>query len=373
MAAGRTWHAALTMWLVVAVGCGSAAAPTETAVPCQVTPRDGPERVMLLSEARAAHDAGQRVDAEFVLAVSGTRSVELQLTSVGCNCYQVQREGQTLTVGDRCTVPAGGTTQLQIVSQPSVEPGLRDYHAEFSGQETDGSPFTVSLAHEVRTLADIAVRPDSVQIELKPESQDSGHSVPVLIEQHVRTTAPLDIAATWDELPVGLAATEPVQVAPPQEISAGVWRVRWQSNLTVRTQGDGVPESPRALSVVSRLGEREIARSNCMLVARRRSGVSAPPLVHFGRLSAAKTSARRIQIRALDDVRFKIKSIAARDGDAEAVFASNTSQTEHWIEVRATVTEGTLDDLLTVATDHPSGPTLQIAVKGIGPRLPSQQ
>ena len=143
---------ALAMWVVVACGCDSAPVSTaKTELPCTVTPRDGPERVMLLSEARAARDAARRFDAEFALAVPGGRPVELQLTSVGRNCYQVQREEQTLTVGDRFVVPAGGTARVQIVSQPSVEPGIRRYHAELSGQQADGAPFTVSLAHEVRT------------------------------------------------------------------------------------------------------------------------------------------------------------------------------------------------------------------------------
>jgi hypothetical protein len=190
----------------------------------------------------------------------------------------------------------------------------------------------------------------------------------VVIEQHVRTDAPDDIVAAWGRLPDGITATDPVQREPPTEVGSDMWRVRWQSEVTANIDAATVVDSPRHLPIVSRLREREIARTHCTLIARRRSGVSAPSLVHFGRLSPTTSVRRRIQLRALDNRPFVVSSVATRDGGVEAVVTEGNSQPEHWIEVRATVFEGTLDDVLTIETDHPASPSLRVAVKGTGPQ-----
>lgn len=366
MVNGRTCRAALTVWAVAAIGCTADPTPDATALPCTVTSRDGAERVVLLSEALALRETGQRAVAEFNLAVSAARPVELQLASVGCNCYQVQRDGETMTVGERFVISAGDATRIRIVSQPSIEPGLRHYHAEFATRSADGSTCAVPLTHEIQTLADITVRPEVLHVDLKPANPLSVTSVPVMIEQHVRTSSPDEIAVAWDALPGGLTATDPVQSEPPQEISAGLWRTRWQSALSACWSNDEPTDSPRQLRVVSRLRDRELARTNCTVIARRRSGVSAPPLVHFGRLSPESSALRRIQLRALDNLPFAIVSVAARDGTVEADVVRNFSQPEHWLEVRASDANGNLDDVLTIETDHPASRSVQIAVKGLG-------
>jgi len=358
-----------TRWLAMivwaAVGCGAESAPTTTAIPCTVVAHAGAESTMLVGEARAARAARQSASADFTLAVPGASSIELQLTAVGCNCYQVQHGARSLKVGDHVVIPSGSATRVQIVAQPTVEPGIRHYHAEFSGRRSDGTPFSFPLTHAIRTRADVVVRPDVLHVDVKPRALASAERIPVLIEQHVRADSTNELSAVWDELPSGLAATVPFLLEPPTEVSTGLWRVRWRSSLSTTINDLTPAEQPWRLPIVSRQQGREVARTSCMLIARRQSGISAPALVHFGRLSPASAAVRRVQLRALDDVSFAISSVGVRAGGVDVRVTRHVSLPEHWLELRAEGSDEPISDVLTIETDHPASPRLQIAVRAL--------
>lgn len=368
--ARRRWLPAALLGLLVAAGCVVDRPPSPAAAdtPCTVAPIEPSERLVLVSEANAARAAGRKDIADFVLSAQGPSAVRLRLSSVGCHCYQVLHAGQSLRVGDEISMAANETTRLQIAAEPATEPGVRQYHAELVGTRRDGTAFSLSLSQSIRTLADIVVRPDVVQIDLDGASSSGTDGVPVQIQQILRARDPVEIEATWEGIPDGMTATPPVLIEPGSPIGDGLWRVHRQATVAVEPGHVAGPGSDRlsSLSVASRRSGVEIARTECVLVARRRSGIAAPSLIHLGRVAPGTSVSRRVQLRALDSVPFAVLSTASRDGTVDTVVVSETPALEHWIEIRTTGLSASIRDELTIATDHPATPILRLPVLTMG-------
>jgi hypothetical protein len=365
--AWRKWSAALLLAAAAGGGC-AARSPVVTGAACFVTSSSDADRVVLVSEAQQAAGAGQIWRAEFLIEARGGHAVTLELTSVGCSCTGVRQAGQRLRVGDRLTVRARGSAAVCIESQPPTRPGIMQHRAELTGRDSEGHVFTVSLASSVRTIADLQVQPDVVDVAFAGAAAAAdmqGDAIALHIEQHVRAARADGLTAAWDLLPEGVTATAPESTAPPVEVRAGLWRRRWRSELRVTPTESMARESPLGLAVESLVDGRPTARGGCLLTVRRTTGVRAPRVVHFGRLPRERSALRRVQLVSLDGRAFGVTSVDSRDGTVGAVGTEVAASVEHWIDVQVAPSALGVDDVLTIRTDHPESPELQISVRGL--------
>ncbi|MBL8848882.1 MAG: hypothetical protein JNG89_04330 [Planctomycetaceae bacterium] len=346
-------------------GCtvDSASSPTEAV--CVVTAPDGDGRVILVSEAEAALEAGRFSETRFHVAAAGGDPVTLQLADVGCSCYSVRTGEHRLNIGDQVPIPTGDHVELLIEASPAVVPGIKQYWAELA--QTDGS-FRKMLTCRLHTVADIAIRPDVVTVTAGQGSTAVDQEIPLQVEQHVRCQSPDELQIAWTVLPDEVAVTTPERDGAPVEIQPGVWRCRWKCELRVFHGEHADRDAPCRLPVASLLNGRQVAEASCLLIVRRESGVQAPRLVHLGRIAPGESMTRRVQLRSLDGRAFTILSAESRNGMVAAEVVNSTVSVEHWLEVRASAQHVGVDDEVLIRTDHPDSPELRFPVRGLGPR-----
>lgn len=353
--------------LACLAGCRTDVPPAEYAAAWTVTPSPGDDRVLLVSEAMAAAAKGEPFESSFAVAVPGPESLALELSSVGCNCYGVRHAGRPLRIGDRLSVPSGGRCDVTIASASMTSIGIRQFRADFTARGPDGAQSNLTLASTLRTVADLALQPDVVSVDL-PRGAAAAEPINLAIEQHVRTADPSGVRVEWGTLPDLATCTRPVRDGTPLQIAPGLWRLRWRSALCVMSAFDETqtPDAPVQLCLQSFNDGRQLARTTCTLVPRRRYGIRAPRLIHFGRIGPDSRLTRRIQLQALDGKAFTVTEATSRDGETAISVPSYKPAVVHWLEVVVTSPGTEIDDLLTIRLDHPSAGELRIPVRGFG-------
>lgn len=364
----RSWAEPVLIVALAAIcaglpGCTEAVSSSATVAPCTVHIPSGAEQIILTSEAA---DNGARCECLFVLTAPGAQPLELELTAVGCSCYQVVHRRRSLKVGERLTIPGGASDEVRITAQTATTPGIREYRAEFTGRGADGSVFHVPLVSTIRTLPDLVIQPDVVHVDVYGE-EAGAKPIEFKIEQTARTDDPESLLVDWSDLPDLVRVAPPETLGRPQEIAPGVWRAAWKCTAQIATEA-GEPAEPLRLPLSSCQADRQLARLDCTVLLRRRSGIRAPRIVHFGRVPRSARPKRRIQLQALDGRAFIVQSVQSRDGEAEAATDSAIAATEHWLDVQIAAPGDEVNDLLTVHTSHPVTSELQIAVRATRPR-----
>ncbi|MFO1094000.1 MAG: hypothetical protein U0992_11920 [Planctomycetaceae bacterium] len=309
-------------------GCTEAVSSSATVAPCTVHNPSGAERIILTSE--AAGDSA-RCECLFVLTVPEAQPVELELTAVGCSCYQVVHKQRSLKVGDWLTIPGGASAEFRITAQTATIPGTREYRAEFTGRTQNGAVFQVPLASTIRTLPDLVIQPDVVHVEVYGE-EAGAKPIEFKIEQTARTDDPESLIVDWGDLPDHVGGTPPEAVGQPLEIVPGVWRATWKCTAQIATEV-GEPAEPLRLPLRSCKADRLLARLDCTVLVRRRLGIRAPRLVHFGRVPRSTRPKRRIQLQAVDGRAFIVESVKPRRR-SRSRHRWCDCRTEQWLDVQ---------------------------------------
>jgi hypothetical protein len=170
--------------------------------------------------------------------------------------------------------------------------------------------------------------------------------------------------------PADIELVRVVPKGPPTQLAPGVWQRAWEVSLAVRPTPDltATPMPRRLLFTFTE--DRALAYSTASLpvVISRVQGIESPRTVHFGTIQSGQTLQKRLVLRAADGRDFRIVKVST-DCTAFEVQASTTKlSTNHLLEVAFHAkTPGSAQATLTVETDHPDSPRINIDAVAIVP------
>lgn len=355
----------LVLCAAVLVGCTNSTSAPAIESPGPVTVVGERDRSVLVSEALANDNEVEQ--STFTVSLSGNDPVTLQLSMVGCSCYRVQHDDRRLKVGDEIDVAPGESETIRIESQVRQSPGVMQYRAEFTYKDAGGAAFNLPLTSTVRTIADLAVRPDVIHHAADSTSEEAQTDFEIEIVQRVRASQLDGLRVEWGAVPDWISCSPPTVYDGPVEVDPGVWRVLSRSIVTVHGRPDPQPAAPIQLPLESSVAGRRLGQTACTLIVASKSGIQAPAMIHFGRPTGSAAATKRVQLIARDKQAFAITSISSRDGSVEAKEANPARSSEHWLEVALTGAASAVNDTLTVRTDHPDAGEVTISVRALAP------
>ena len=291
------------------------------------------------------------------------RPVQMRVRSIGCSCYAVRRGETRLKVGDQFELGAGQTETLTLRPPRPTTDRASDYQFSVEYEPAPGA------AHEVIecqgtlvTIAEYRINPGLLSAEFVKDSP------PQVVRLEITRTArdPLSVEQPprltgW---PDGVHTGELSPLGPAVEFGSQLWRKSWSVYASIprpKPTAMGIDDF-RTIYVSGE--ESGSPTAEVKLAVRFRSGLSGPRIVHFGDVPRGHSVTRRIQILARDRQPFRILG-PSESGLAMSIQPESSDPVNtHWSSLTVTPsTEGAFQEVLTIATDHPEQPTLEVEVR----------
>ncbi len=299
----------------------------------------------------------------FPLLNGTNHPVQIRVRSIGCSCYAVHLGMTRLKVGDQFEIGAGQTQTLTLrPPRPTID-RASDYEFTVEYKPVpDAAPEVIHCQGTLVTIAEYRINPGLLSTEFLKDSPPQ----PVRLEI-THTARDLQTAEQPPRLkgwPDGTQVEEPAPLGPAVVLGTQLWRKSWTVRATIarpELTATGVEEF-RTISVSG--AEPDSPTAEVKLIVRFRSGLSGPRIVHFGDVPKGHSVTRRIQILARDHQPFRILGPSESDLAVSIQPESLDPVKSHWGHLTfIPSTEGEFQEVLTIATDHPEQPTLEVEVR----------
>lgn len=304
------------LYLVVITSCWGCGPPPAA----DVVSVGGPaihrvSRPLLLSEVEVAATPADLLERNFILQNNTGAPQTVSLAGTSCSCYGVMLDGEPWQKGASVTLPPGTVRSLTFDVAPPTEVSEKTWNIRLASG--DDPPREQMLTLEVHVYDDITLQPAVFFVRQPPSSagarQMSGPRRMTITRTWRRSEQPA-AAPEIHGLPQWASFSTPIPVDEPQEIGEGLWRQSWETELQFAANDAASPLMPqemqarvREFSVEFGGPNNRTVRHSARLVVEEAAGVTAPSVVHWGRLSQSSSRMRRLVLASADRSPFRIE------------------------------------------------------------------
>lgn len=333
--------------------------------PIAATP-SGEQSHFLLSELRGSGGA-----ARFNHELRNISDTDLRLVfkGVSCGCIGMFVGDRQLAPGQVLTIPPGGELDVSLrldVRGPSSTQQTLEGSFQIIGPNNEDHGLT-TITSIANIFADVESSPDVLACDF------AAGSSPVEKKLRVRRYFRGRAGDAREPRLTGLPPLIKVRgVGPPErplEAAPGIWRQDWPVTLTCLP-----PRSPSEDRLVGHF-YAEFIEPNTMTPAsasvsyqvRRAFGVVAPDFLYFARVRAGESMEKKFVIESADDRPFSVLGADSSSDSFVPALRDVGSEKRHWVTVQCRpVVGGQPDGLITLRTDHPDCPELEVRVSHLG-------
>jgi hypothetical protein len=318
-------------------------------IPFQV--KDQRMKSVLVGEAASA-------DRRANFIAENVRSTPLEVTYNGtsCGCVGVELKSRRLNRDDRVVIPAYSEIAFALVPRIPNMAGLHAYFAGFTVRYADGVDETLSVRATLPVFNEIMFSEEVISHVFKSGETNPIHKTVKVTRRSRSERRPAEARPRFNNLPTWINVQD-VRDRGVNKEEQDLWSASWEVKLAVEP-AKGIPTAPVPIPIAVTV-DTDPASNDCAylrLLCYRANGIQAPESVYFGAVQRGKKSVKRIYVRSVDEVPFKILKVI---NDSSEVLASEvepkTAKT-HWIYLNlCPKNHGTGEVKIVLLTDHPDG------------------
>lgn len=255
-----------------------------------------------------------RFDPWFALTNSGTQPVSVVLEEQDCSCFGVMYDDRKWERDQLMKLAAGQTCRVALLIHPNNHRGLQKYRVKLRATVTGpGEPLReewIELGASLNLLEDLQVEPQV--LELQQAAGDGSRAKPltrlVAVEQVADRPQSLQPPPSLVGFPEWVTVENLTRDGPARSTTADYWAQKWQFQLRLippplRTRASRI----FAGAVVYPQTDPEWdMRKRLTVVINRTRGLVGPERLAVQADQAAGKTTRRVVLRAVDGVPFRV-------------------------------------------------------------------